>query len=362
NNILSIITGYTEFVMANELPQGSPAWDDLEQVLKASYRARDIIKQILTFSRKSEAQWNPIKLGNIIRENLKFIRASTPATIDIKEKIIAESDIIFADHSQIEQVLINLFTNATYAMSEKGGILTISLEDVILDSDNDYQDIGAGDYLKLKVSDTGSGINPEILDRIFEPYFTTKPKGKGTGIGLAVVYGIVKILGGTITVTSELGKGTVFEILFQKFDSKEISEIEAESVLPKGCERILFIDDEKQISWIAGKILMSLGYDVVIENDSLEALETFKARTESFDLIITDLTMPHMTGVELAKKIMEIRSDIPVILCTGYSEIITSEEARARGIQELLMKPFNICTLAKSIRSVLDRNKQVNKN
>jgi PAS domain S-box-containing protein len=359
NNILMAIIGYTEMALY-KTPEGTtPVRRDLEQVLKAGYRARDLVNQILTFSHQSDQERKVIDMVPPVKEALKLLRSSLPSTIEIRQDIAIppEKGVILADPTQIHQVLMNLCTNAAHAMRDKGGILSVSLSSVEADAYlvSRYPDLKPGPYVRLTVGDTGHGVAPSILERIFDPYFTTKGPGEGTGMGLAVVQGIVKRHGGMITVHSEIGKGTTFHALFPRIEQEIVPEATAAEALPTGSERILFIDDEEPLVDLGKGMLESLGYSVTIKTNSLEALETFRARPDAFDLIITDVTMPAMTGIELAKELMAIRPDIPIILCTGFSELINEKQAKEMGIQEFVMKPFVIGKHAKTIRKVLEQ-------
>ncbi|MBL7177779.1 MAG: response regulator [Desulfobacteraceae bacterium] len=358
NNILSAIIGFTE-IASFQLPEGNKARDNLKKALKASERAKDLIAQILSFSRQSEQKLRPTQIVPIIRDTIKLLRASLQTTIEIRHHIGRNAGIVEADPIQIHQILMNLCTNAHYAMREKGGVLVIYLIPVELSTDDvaAYPDLKPGSYLKLSVSDTGCGIDRSIMERIFDPYFTTKEKGAGTGLGLFVVHGIVKSHGGTVTVESEPGKGTTFHIYLPKMEhAKGEAEIEfCLDRIPTGHERILFIDDEQALAEIGKEILEHLGYEVVTKTSSIEALGSFREQPDLFDLVITDMTMPHMTGENLAKEIMKIRPDIPIILCTGFSEHITDKKAKELGIREFAMKPFAIHDLAKTIRKVLGK-------
>jgi PAS domain S-box-containing protein len=359
NNILMAIIGYTEMALY-KTPEGTtPVRRDLEQVLKAGYRARDLVNQILTFSHQSDQERKVIDMVPPVKEALKLLRSSLPSTIEIRQDIAIppEKGVILADPTQIHQVLMNLCTNAAHAMRDKGGILSVSLSSVEADAYlvSRYPDLKPGPYVRLTVGDTGHGVAPSILERIFDPYFTTKGPGEGTGMGLAVVQGIVKRHGGMITVHSEIGKGTTFHALFPRIEQEIVPEATAAEALPTGSERILFIDDEEPLVDLGMGMLESLGYSVTIKTNSLEALETFRAKPDAFDLIITDVTMPAMTGIELAKELMAIRPDIPIILCTGFSELINEKQAKEMGIREFVMKPFVIGKHAKTIRKVLEQ-------
>jgi PAS domain S-box-containing protein len=358
NNILMAIIGYTEMALY-KMPEGTtPVRRDLEQVLKAGYRARDLVNQILTFSHQSDQERKVIDIVPPVKEALKLLRSSLPSTIEIRQDIAIppEKGVILADPTQMHQVLMNLCTNAAHAMRDKGGILSVSLASVEAATYlvSRYPDLKPGPYVRLTVSDTGHGVDPSILERIFDPYFTTKGPGEGTGMGLAVVQGIVKRHGGMITVQSEIGKGTTFHALFPRIEQEIAQEAMVAEALPTGRERILFVDDEKPLVDLGKGMLEPLGYSVTIKTNSLEALETFRAQPDAFDLIITDVTMPGMTGIELAKEVMTIRPDIPIILCTGFSELIDEKQAKEMGIREFVMKPFVIGKHAKAIRKVLE--------
>jgi CheY-like chemotaxis protein len=338
------------------VPEGKPGRRNLEQVFKAGYRGKDLVKQIITFSRRSEQERRPMLLNPIVKEALKLLRASLPTTIDIRQNIETQSGMVLADPTQIHQVLMNLCSNAAYAMREEGGVLEVSLADVVFNPVDAslYPDLQPGPYLKLTVSDTGHGIDRAVMERIFDPFFTTKRPGEGTGMGLAVVHGIVKGYGGAIVVDSEPGKGSTFEVFLPRIEGAFHSEADSDAPMPTGNERILLVDDEEDLVDMVQQMLERLGYSVVAKTNSLEALEVFKAQPEQFALVITDQTMPHMTGADLARELMCIRPDIPIILCTGFSEVISGEEAKALGIRDLVMKPFATREIAEITRHVLD--------
>jgi len=357
NNILTAILGYAEMAYEASEPD-KPAYTDLKEVLRAGNRAKELVKQILSFSRQSEAEKKPIQIQIIIKEALKLLRASLPTTIEIKQDIDSKCGAINADPTQIHQVLMNLCTNAFHAMQGKtSGVLSITLQNITLD----YRDIprhpglAPGEYVKLSVGDNGCGIPKDICGRIFDPYFTTKEKGKGTGLGLSVSHGIIKNHNGDISVYSELGKGTTFNIFFPRLVS---SHAEENTVLPEtvlgGTEHILFVDDEEAIARMSKAMLESLGYRVTALSNSIEAFELFKARPEDFDLIITDMTMPQMTGKELSENILNIRPQIPIVLCTGFSEQINGIEAKEIGIKGYAMKPVGKKDLAAIIKKLLN--------
>lgn len=356
NNILSAIIGYTELSLP-DLKNQPLLEGNLLKVLKAGERARDLAKQILTFSRQSEQEFIPIQIKPVARESLNLLRASIPKTIEIRKNINNDATVL-ADPTQIHQVIINLCTNASHAMLESGGVLEVSLTNVTLESDfiAQHPEINAGKYLRIEVSDTGCGMSKEIMDRAFNPFFTTKERGKGTGMGLSVVHGIVNSHGGAISVSSEPGKGSVFNVFLPVVENDKILAMDAEEPIPTGNERILFIDDEEILAEMCKEMLEQLGYDVTATTSSIEALETFRANADKYDLIITDMTMPLMTGEKLAKEIMNIRPDIPIVICTGYSELISEESARAMGIKEYAMKPLVKRDLARIIRKALEPN------
>jgi PAS domain S-box-containing protein len=358
NNILSPILLYTE-MMLEDVPEGNTLKFNLKEVYNAVIRAKDLTRQILTFSRQTEPKKASIIISPIVKEALKLLRSSLPTTIEIRQNIKSDVSVVLADPTQIHQILMNLCTNAAYAMREKGGLLEVSLVDVDLTSqDTDHiPDLEPRKYVKLVVSDTGTGMESSVKERILEPYFTTKDKGEGTGLGLAVVHGIVKSYDGAITVDSEPGKGTVFQIFLPLIKGKISSKSTSATQLPKGNERVLLVDDEMSILKVQQQMLERLGYRVDISESGLAALEVFRGDPDGFDLIITDYTMPEMTGTDLTKAVMNIRDDIPVILSTGFSEHINEEKAKALGIRAFVMKPIVMNEMAETIRKVLDGDK-----
>jgi PAS domain S-box-containing protein len=362
NNILSVIIGYTELVMNDimrkeyELPQTTKIHAKLEQVLKASDRARELTKQILTFSRMTETEYSPIEMKVVIKESLKMLRSVVPSTIEIRENLPV-SGLVMSDPTQINQIMLNLCTNAVYAMHETGGILEVGLQAAIIDDQSDFQllQLSPGPYMKLSIRDTGKGIPPQIMDRIFEPYFTTRELKGGTGLGLSVIHGILKSHNGTITCQSTLNEGTLFDVYLPKLEAGQAKTETLENLpLPGGNERILFVDDETVLVELYVTMLSSMGYTVDSETSSMAALERFRQNPRKFDLVITDMTMPDMTGDRLARKLIEIRHDIPIILCTGYSEHISEESAKKIGVKEFILKPLDIKTLSRTIRKVLN--------
>jgi len=358
NNILSAILGYAELALLN-LSEPAKAGSQLKEVLRAGDRAKDLVGRILTFSRKTDIRYAPMELSTAIKEPLRMLRSFIPSTIEINEEL-SESGFILSEPTQIHQVVMNLCTNAAQAMDENGGTLYVGLERARLDAASaSALDIPPGPYFMITVRDTGKGIPPDILKHIFEPYFTTKEKGSGTGLGLAVVHGIVKSHGGAVTCRSIPGKGTTFQVYLPEIESK-IGSMEYQEAFqyPTGSERILYVDDEKVLVDLADSMLSTLGYKLTKTTSSLEALERFRENPHAFDLVITDMTMPGMTGEKLAQRLLEIRPDIPIILCTGYNEHITDEIAKKIGIRRFIMKPLDMKDLSKTIRSVLDGNRE----
>ena len=357
NNILSVIIGYTELILMNGDVDGEVR-QNLKEIFSASKHARDMVKQILAFSRQNKQERKPIQVAHIAKEAIKMLRASLPTTISIQHHIAKDTGVIEADPTQIHQVLMNLCTNAAHAINEKDGVLEIHLGNIDLDQKAaaDIPGLKTGSYLKLSVKDSGEGIHPEVQQQIFNPYFTTKEKGEGTGLGLAVVQGIVKSNNGAVTVESEVGKGAAFHVYFPTINRKLTPDDEISTPLPLGCEHILLVDDEQPLVEIGRQMLERLGYSVATRTSSIEALELFKVDPNRFDLVITDIVMPNLTGDKLAKKIINIRSDIPVVLCTGYSEKFTRQNASEMGIVSFLMKPLVMRDLANTVRQALAAN------
>jgi PAS domain S-box-containing protein len=355
NNILGIILGNTELAM-DDVPEWNPASQNLDEVKKACLRAKDVVKQILSFSHKSEVDRKPLNIASVITESLKLLRASIPTSIDIHQNIPGDICDILGDPTQIHQIMINLCTNAAHAMENDAGTLEVTVENITIDKDTacQYHELHSGPYVQLVVSDTGDGISPEVKDRVFDPYFTTKDVGKGTGLGLSVVHGIVNSHHGRISVESKTRKGTTFKILFPAIEEKSKDKPKEFQELPIGDERILFVDDEESMVKLNQQRLEKLGYRVIGKTDPSEALEFFRTNPDQIDLIITDMTMPKMTGDKLVQAILEIRPNIPIILCTGYSEKISKENAQELGIRKYIEKPIEMEVLARSAREVLD--------
>ncbi len=356
NNILAAMIGYTELAL-DDIHEASEARGNLEQVLHSGFRAKKLVQQILSFGRRTDPERKAVKIGPVIEEGMMLLRASLPTTIEIEEEVEDKTGTVSADVTQIHQLLMNLCTNAAHAMRERGGVLTVRLDRVDLGEDAaaGCVELSPGAYIRLIVRDTGEGMAADIADRVFEPFFTTKKTGEGTGMGLAVVHGIVKSHGGTITVHSEPGRGSLFRVYLPLLEA-EASETGPASrqPVPKGSEHILFVDDEKAIADIGKRMLERLGYVVTCRTSSPEALQVFRADPHRFQLVITDQTMPKMTGVDLAKELLEIRPDIPIIICTGFSTRISHQSAEELGVKRVLMKPLAARETAEAIREVLD--------
>ncbi|SHO53850.1 PAS domain-containing hybrid sensor histidine kinase/response regulator, partial [Desulfopila aestuarii] len=355
NNILSAMLGYAEMVREDS-PEGTMAARDLDQVLIAGHRAKELVKQILAFSRQAETERIPLQPAIIVNEVIKLLRASIPTTIAIEQDIDLQCDLILADPVQVHQILMNLCTNAFHAMEVDGGTLSISLKMKTLSQQELIHEsqLLPGNYIQLSVRDTGTGIEPGIQKKIFDPYFTTKELGKGTGMGLAITHGIIKSYGGFITCESQLGEGTVFTINLPVSEESILSQSNFVDSIVAGTERILFIDDEQMLADMGKTMLERLGYKVTVRMSSIEALATFKNQPDAFDLVITDQTMPGMTGSDLARRILQIRPEMPIILCTGFSNQISEEKARLFGIKGFAMKPLAKKDLATLIRKVLN--------
>ncbi len=352
NNILTSIIGYSELAKMRIL-QGDDATSDLDQIHQSGNRAKTLVQQIVTVGQRQEQEQRPIQLGYIVKEVLKLLRAALPSTIEIREVIPKNTGIIHADPTQMHQVLMNLCTNAGQAMDEKGGTLDVELQNVSITEPE--MDLKPGPYLRLTVKDTGDGMKPEVTKRIFEPYFTTKEKGEGTGLGLSVVQSIVVTHGGAITAESNPGGGSTFHVYIPRTEQPEkIAETKTQKPLPTGTERILFVDDEPVLLEMARQMLERLGYHVVTTNGSFEALELFREEADRFDLVITDMTMPKMTGIELARELLNTRPNIPIILCSGSIDQALKGKAQAAGIREFMAKPISVRGIAQTVRKVFN--------
>ena len=354
NNILTPILGYSEMIL-HTVSEEDPVHTYVGEVLKASHRAKDLVNQILTFSRQTEQAGQVIRVVPIAKEVLKLLPASLPKGIEIRRSISATHDIVLADPTQIHQVLMNLCTNATHAMREKGGILELRLSNFLIDqkSRRKYPELEPGRYLRMSVKDTGNGMDQATTERIFEPFFTTKDKGEGTGMGLSVVHGIVTSLKGTIAIETEWGKGSTFHVILPAVEQTAETTPEVRAPLPSGSECVLLVDDEPEIVKMGAHMLASLGFRPVVANDGAEALRLFELNPDQYDVVITDQVMPGMSGAELIEKLLVVRPGLPVILCTGFSEALTPEQAKDAGVREFMMKPIGMRQLAEAIKRAL---------
>ena len=359
NNILGIILGNIELALVDDT-EGDSVRPNLKAIKSACLKGRDVVRQLVGFSRKNEQSKKPVKIDAILRESVALIRSTLPSSIQINLAISGNTEPVNADPTQIQQVVFNLCTNAAHAMENDGGILTISLEEVKL-SENTFpgnRNIQKGKFVKLTVSDTGHGIEPQYKEKIFDPYFTTKEVGKGSGMGLTVVQGIVKNHDGAVSVISEPGKGTSVTSLFPVCPEKPVEEKSSSTELPPGNERVLFVDDEEFIVDISRQILGRLGYRVKACMSPAEALALYQSTPDQFDLVISDMTMPRMNGIELSKRLKEINRRIPIIICTGYSSMVNENKAKELGVDAYIKKPITMQSIAQTIRRVLD-NRQV---
>lgn len=341
----------------DDVPEKNPAHLNLKEINIASKRGKNIVGQLLSFSRKRALERKPVHIIPIIKDSLNLLRATIPTSIDIRQNIQTADDTVLADPTQIHQIMMNLVANSSHAI-EAEGVIEIGIDNIVLNEETctHYTGLTPGNYIKVEVRDTGQGIDPEVMDRIFEPYFTTKEIDQGSGIGLSVVHGIVKSHNGAIRVESGLGNGTAITMLFPAIEIIADSEIKTDEILPTGDERILFIDDEKSIIKLVHQRLERLGYKVKATTSSVEALDLFRSNSDQFDLVITDLTMPKLNGDKLVNKILKIRPDIPIILCSGFSEKIDEKKAKGIGVVDFIEKPFDKHDFAFKVRKALDGN------
>ncbi|MBU2549118.1 MAG: response regulator [Proteobacteria bacterium] len=356
NNILGAIIGYTQLALF-DCQEEDKAAHNLNSVLLACDRAKHLVEQILTFSRKTKRERVKVDLVPLIKESQKFLRASIPSTIDIRIHLEVAAGYIQADPVQIQQVILNLCTNSLFAMRDTGGLLEMRLRRTELDevTTRQHPDLASGTYFVFSITDSGCGMDKETISRIFEPFFTTKDRGEGTGLGLSVAHGIVKGHSGAIVVYSEVGQGTTFNVYFpEAFGPVQAAEKAVPGRLPIGTERILFVDDEQNLVNIGRQMLQKLGYRVTTALSGVEAFEKFKLTSRDFDLVITDQTMRGMTGTELARKIREVRPDIPIVICTGYSTSESEDKFKAAGVSRLMAKPLDFRELAHTVRDILD--------
>jgi PAS domain S-box-containing protein len=357
NNILSGIMGYAQIIKKHQLGEDHPSVVTIDKIIKASQRAADLVKQILTFSRQETTEIERVAVTPVIKESLKLLKATLPSTVTINNRFSAKNDCVLAHPTMIQQILINFCTNAVQSMKGKGGILSVIVEETTLSAVDSKQFIRLkpGEYLAVTVQDTGTGIPAILKDRVFEPYFTTKPVGEGTGLGLSVVHGIVKKLKGAITVDSRQGEGSQFKVYLPRLENTGEGKPEPlKKDLVSGTGRIMIVDDESMIAETIGGMLEELGYQVYVQTDSIKALEQVKSSPDAFDLLLTDMTMPGMRGDQLARAVLEIRPEFPIILMTGFSEQIDEEEARRIGIQHFLMKPVSWEDLTAKMNLILE--------
>lgn len=357
NNILTPILGYTDMAL-EELPDESTLRFDIEQINQAATRGKDLVQQILTFSREVNFDKKPIQLNLVVKEVLNLLKASFPTGIEVKQNLSPDIGTILADATHMHQIIMNLCTNASYAMMNTGGILEVKLDVITADRDliKQVTNLKKGRYVRLILSDTGHGMDNKTKERIFEPFFTRKEVGSGSGLGLSVVHGIVNNYGGAITVDSTLGKGTTFTIYLPQYGTNPVSNSESNKTVTKGNEYILFVDDEQEITYMGKKMLENMGYKVTIKTDSLSALEEFKLNPEKYSLLVTDQTMPRMFGTELAIRMREIRPELKVIIITGYIDKLSEDMINESGVSEIIMKPLILSDFSKIIRKVLDEN------
>ncbi len=358
NNIVAVILGNVQLAM-DDVSKGTRTRKNLDEIYDSCLRARDIVKQILTFSREGDQELRPISLVPVVKESIKFLRSTIPSTLEIRDNI-QDIDFVNADPTQIGQVIMNFGTNAAHAMGNGPGVIEISLENITIGHEHEdrFRISNDGKYVKLTVRDTGHGMSSAVMSRVFDPYFTTKNEGEGSGMGLAVVHGIVESHGGTLWVDSESGKGSTFHVLFPAVETEFVPEIESPGVILTGNERILVVDDEKALLEAEMDILERLGYEVLGTTSAVEALKMFQEHPDSFDLVYTDMTMPDMTGLTLAKNIMEVRPDLPVILYSGHRGLAENNEIGKSGIKAFLTKPIILEELAGTIRAVLGDKKR----
>jgi PAS domain S-box-containing protein len=353
NNVLGAIMGYTELAIRKS-DEDSSIMKYLKQVDTASKRASELVKQILTFSRNGKREKEPLQVSLIVKEVIKLLRSSLPSTIEIVMKMEADKAFVLADPTQIHQLMMNLCTNASHAMKDKGGTLEIRLSEETVET-GVYKKLNAGPHLRLSVSDTGYGIEPGLVDKIFEPFFTTKKPGEGTGMGLAVVHGIVQSHCGNISIYSKIGEGTTFSILFPIIVNVIHKKAKEGEVIPGGSENLLLVEDDEALKEAEKNLLAELGYKVTALTSSVEALEMFRNVPDKFDIMVTDFVMPKMTGIQLSRKIHEIRPGIPVIICTGYSDVLSQQKTEFLEVGDVVWKPIDLTIIARSIRKLIDK-------
>jgi signal transduction histidine kinase len=356
NNVLGAVIGYAELAKA-ATPPGSGVAEDLDKVLEAGQRATDLVKQILAFSRQvSSTERISLDPAYPVKEAIKLLRPALPSTITIRQRLEDNSSPILADPTQVHQIVMNLCTNAFHAMERTGGTLEIGLRNRSLTSPDlpHHAGLEAGEYVELTIGDSGAGIEPAIRHKIFEPYFTTKGVGKGTGMGLSIVHGIVIAMGGFVTCESEVGTGTIFKVYFPALRRQAAPALKGAETIERGKERILFVDDEAILAKMGKTMLERLGYAVTVYTGSEQALAAFLGQPDQFDAVITDQTMPGITGLDLARRMLRVRPGLPIILCTGFSNLVDEERAYKAGIKGFIMKPMAMKDIARLLRKVLD--------
>jgi len=364
NSILAAMMGYTELLL-RMVPHHGKEYDYLKRVYQAGIRGKNLVRQILTFSRKKQPQLKYLDVIPLVKETLAMMRATLPTSIEFQIQMPDECRVILVDPNQFQQVLVNLCTNALHAMEDHGGVIRIEIEEWVTSS-NQYpsQQFEEGEYLRITIRDSGVGMDKKIVERIFEPFFSTKEIGKGTGLGLSVVYGIIEKHGGKILVESELGKGSAFMVFFPILDKAAEPEENAEPIQDalEGNEKILVLDDELEFARFVEISLKNNGYQVTVQQDSRSALKQLIENSSYFDLIITDLIMPHLSGLELSAKINALRPNLPILLMSGYEDqLLSSQDLEEIGIKKIIHKPFNIFKLLKNVKQVLTESKRVTK-
>ena len=353
NNILGVMMGYAE-IIADDAGEDEMLTRRIQQILLAGRRARDLIDQILNFSRQTPQERKSTHLATQIDEAMKIIRASTPSTVSVEVANRCQDDLATVDPSQFQQIVMNLCSNAVQALAEDGGTILVEIDDVADDDPNAAGLDSPEWYLRLTVADNGPGVPKDVQDRIFDPFFTTKPPGQGTGIGLSVVHGIVKNHEGLVVLDSEPGQGAAFHVYLPRARRPVGATPEPAAVFVPDHGRVLFVDDEKPLVDIGREMLVELGFEVVARTSSVEALEAFRNRPESYDMVITDYSMPNMTGLQLARELLKLRPGLPILLCTGFSEAVSKDRVRALGISDLIMKPILKSKLIESVSRLLD--------
>jgi CheY-like chemotaxis protein/two-component sensor histidine kinase len=355
NNSLTAVLGFSELALPL-IPPDSKAHRHIRQVITAGRKSRELVHQLLTFSQQSDHIRRPLSLHSLVKESLKLLRPTIPSWIELRERIASSTRPISADTTQMHQLILNLMENAFHAMRQTGGILEIQLQDKEFSADQvmPHGRLTAGCYVCLTVRDSGEGMEPEVASRIFDPFFTTKPLGEARGMGLSVVHGIVTTHGGTVLVESQPGAGTTVSVYLPALPPQASSAPAKDEPLPHGHECILFVDDEESLARFGGEMLESLGYYPVVRTSATEAWQAFQVAPQRFDLLITDHTMPGMSGDTLARECKRLRPDLPIILCTGSDQALSADTARSHGVTEYLLKPLMVHDLARTIRRVLD--------